>query len=142
MVTSLHVPDIVSMTRGRGSAQWTHDSGRTHVLFIVHLPRGGGGRSDGDGRLGSFVGFQGGKWLSAHVDDLRAPREASLSLDEALHTSISDLFYSEGNAFSNEVTMKQGEEGEEEEKVEIQQKANTRGTYQCSCMLSCRTRNQ
>ena len=148
--------------RERSGAQWTHDSGRTHVLFVIHLPRrgGGGGRGDGDGRLGSFVGFQGGKWLSAHVDDLRTPREASLSLENALHTSISDVFYSEGTAIGNEVTMKQKLEekdkgvedierdeenvGKEEEHVEkekeetpVARTSSSKASYQCSRLYSC-----
>ena len=31
-----------------------------------------------------LFGFQGGKWLSAHIEDLRAPSEAALSLEDAL----------------------------------------------------------
>ena len=102
--------------RERSSHRWTRDSGRTHVLFIVHLPRRGGG----DGRLGSFFGFQGGKWLSGHIDDLRAPREASLSLDEALHTSISDLFYSEGTAIVSKITMKQELEEKDKDMEDVE----------------------
>ena len=35
-----------------------------------------------------------GKWLSAHIDDLRAPSEATLNLQDVLGTSsICDLFY-------------------------------------------------
>ena len=113
--------------RGRSSHQWTCDRGRTHVLFIVHLPRGGegdGGRAS-NVRLGSFVGFQGGDWLSAHIDDLRMPSEAVLSLDDALHTSISDLFYSEKTAPSSETVIQSKEEGEGMK--ETSEKAGTSG---------------
>ena len=84
--------------REKSSHLWTSEYGRTHVLFIVHLPRPGEGIS----ALDSFVGFQGGKWLSAHIDDLRAPSEAALSLEDVLNISISDLFYSVGNRVLNE----------------------------------------
>ena len=39
------------------------------------------------------MGFQGGTWISAHIDDIRAPAEAALTLDEALSAPISELFY-------------------------------------------------
>ena len=60
--------------RERSSYLWTHECGRTHVLFIINLPPGGGGGDDvGRLAMGSFVGFQGGRWLSAHIDQLRTP---------------------------------------------------------------------
>ena len=112
--------------REKSGDQWTNDSGRIHVLFIVHLPRGGGCSGDGVGRLGSFVGFQGGRWLSAHIDDLRTPVETVLSVDDALHTSISDLFYCKRTFPSSE-----------EEKKERSEKAGTRDSYQCSRLYNC-----
>ncbi len=57
----------------------------THVLFIIHLPR----------QASSFVGFQGDPWISTHIDDLRVPTEESVTLAQAVQSSISDLFYSE-----------------------------------------------
>ena len=65
-------------------------NGRTHVLFIVYLPR------RGDVIGSSFVGFQGGQWVSAHIDELQASSEDALSLHEALSAPISDLFYNMG----------------------------------------------
>ena len=64
--------------------------GRTHVLFIIHLPR------RGDVVGSSFVGFQGGQWVSAHIDEIQASNEDALTLDEALSAPISDLFYNMG----------------------------------------------
>ena len=61
-------------------------TGTTHVLFIIHLPRRGGSRGF------SFVGFQGGSWISAHIDDIHVQSEAALTLD-ALNVTISELFY-------------------------------------------------
>ena len=60
----------------------------THVLFIIHLPR----QASNDAT--SFVGFQGGPWLSAHIDDIRAPQESALTLNDAQSAPISRLFYS------------------------------------------------
>ena len=59
--------------------------GNTHVLFIIHLPR--------QAATSSFVGFQGDPWISSHIDDLRSPTEATLTLFQAMGASISDLFY-------------------------------------------------
>ena len=70
----------------------TQKCGRTHVLFVIHLPRQGSGVTIGS----SFVSFQGGKWLSAHIDDLRAYSESPLSIDDALSTPVSDVFYNMG----------------------------------------------
>ena len=60
--------------------------GITHVLFIIHLPRRGKTSF-------SFVGFQGGSWISAHIDDIHVQSEAALTLDDALNATISELFY-------------------------------------------------
>ena len=141
--------------REKSSHLWTHGHGRMHVLFIVHLLQRGGG--DDDGRLGSFVGFQGGRWFSAHIDDLRTPNEAVLSVDKAKHTSICDLFYNEGTVPSSQAIMVQDqeegeeekEEGEEEQKEEDEnrekrredkkktEETSTSGLYQCSRLYSC-----
>lgn len=59
----------------------------THVLLIIHLPRKAPGSS--------FVGFQGEPWTCCHVDDLRALDSGHLSLHNALHMQISDLFYNQ-----------------------------------------------
>ena len=66
-----------------------HETGEgiTHVLFIVHLPR------QIDAKNSSFVGFQGGSWISAHIDDIRPPLESDLTLNDAQNAPISHLFY-------------------------------------------------
>ena len=76
--------------REKARLQRRRGQGTTHVLFIIHLPRRG---VDKDKESSSFVGFQGGAWISAHIDDIRAPAEAALTLDEALSAPISELFY-------------------------------------------------
>ena len=76
--------------REKANLQRRPGQGTTHVLFIIHLPRRG---VDKDKESSSFVGFQGGAWISAYIDDIRAPTEAALTLDEALSAPISELFY-------------------------------------------------
>ena len=63
-----------------------------HVVFIVQLPRKAGGTN--------FVGFQGGDWLSVHLDDLRPLKENELSFQNAIKCSISEIF----NAMYQSVT--------------------------------------
>ena len=53
----------------------------------MHLPR------QIDATNSSFVGFQGGSWISAHIDDIRPPLESDLTLDDAQNAPISQLFY-------------------------------------------------
>ena len=55
-----------------------------HVVFIVQLPRKAGGTN--------FVGFQGGDWLSVHLDDLRPLKANELSFQSAIQCSISEIF--------------------------------------------------
>ena len=57
-----------------------------HVVFIVQLPRKSGGTN--------FVGFQGGDWISVHLDDLRAQKENEISFQNAIEFSISEIFNS------------------------------------------------
>ena len=55
-----------------------------HVVFIVQLPRKAGGTN--------FVGFQGGDWLSVHLDDLRPLKENEFSFQSVIQYSISEIF--------------------------------------------------
>ena len=64
--------------------------GRIHVLFIIHLPR------RGDVIGSSFVGFQGGQWVSAHINELQPSSEEALTVADAISAPISDLFYNMG----------------------------------------------
>ena len=45
--------------------RWREGQGSTHVLFVIHLPR------QAETHKSSFVGFQGGSWISAYIDDIR-----------------------------------------------------------------------
>ena len=60
------------------------------MLFIVNLPR----KESDTRRSGSkMVGFQGGAWISAHIDDIRQPCKEKLRLEEARSAPIHELFY-------------------------------------------------
>ena len=115
--------------REKASYYWSPDYGSIHVLFIIHLPRRGGVDEDSNKRFhSSFVGFQGGRWISAHIDDLRAPSETALSLEDALSVPISNLFYNMGFVSS----AQEQPQVEEEEKTE-KKKAH----YLCSRLYEC-----
>ncbi|XP_064641333.1 E3 ubiquitin-protein ligase rnf213-alpha-like isoform X2 [Lineus longissimus] len=58
--------------------------GRAHFVFIVQMPRV---------VAGSFVGFQGGKWHSVHLDDLRPPAGTQPSVINMKQQSISSLIH-------------------------------------------------
>ncbi|XP_022796392.1 E3 ubiquitin-protein ligase rnf213-alpha-like isoform X2 [Stylophora pistillata] len=59
-----------------------------HIVLIIQLPRIAGG-------CRNFVGFQGGKWMSAHIDELRPPGKYTPSIEQLIDRPISELF-SEG----------------------------------------------
>lgn len=57
----------------------------THILVIIHLPM--------EARLSSYVGFQGGCWISVHIDELVPDNDLhGMSLDEMIPSSISEFF--------------------------------------------------
>ncbi len=77
--------------------------GVTHVLFIVNLPRN---KSD-TGRSGSkMVGFQGGAWISAHIDDIRQPPDGKLVIGKACNVQINELFYNMDFVSSDDAKLK------------------------------------
>ena len=103
--------------------------GSTHVLFIIHLPRRGELKGDNNREVGSsFVGFQGGRWVSAHIDDLRAPSEAALSLEDALTAPISNLFYN---------TDFGAQEHPQEDGIAPAVAREKKSHYQCSRLYDC-----
>ena len=67
----------------------TKQVGVTHILFIIHLPR----HVRKATRTVSFVGFQGGSWISSHIDDIHTTSESGITLNDAISASISQLFY-------------------------------------------------
>lgn len=56
-----------------------------HIVLIVQLPRIVGG-------CRNFVAFQGGKWMSAHIDELRLPGRHTPSIGQLIDRPISELF--------------------------------------------------
>lgn len=59
-----------------------------HIALVVQLPRIVGG-------CRNFVGFQGGKWMSTHIDELRPPARHTPSIEQLIDRPISELFGSE-----------------------------------------------
>nr|XP_022293483.1 E3 ubiquitin-protein ligase rnf213-alpha-like isoform X1 [Crassostrea virginica] len=57
-------------------------TGKTHIVFIIHLPRVAGG---------GFTGFQCGRWHSAHIDDLRPDSDKMPSILEMRNKSVGTL---------------------------------------------------
>ena len=62
-----------------------------HIIFIIQLPKIAGGCQH-------FVGFQGGKWQSAHIDELLESNEQLPQIEQLLNRSVSDLFEPENPA--------------------------------------------
>jgi len=78
--------DLIACARYRvldERIQATHLNRTTHVVFIIGLPRSKGGTK--------FVGFQGGRWDSYHVDSLMPPKDLFCTVEEALHNPVNKL---------------------------------------------------
>ena len=116
--------------REKASYCWSPDYGSIHVLFIVHLPRRGGDINSGV--ESSFVGFQGGRWVSAHIDDLRGPNEAAVSLEDAVTVPISSLFYNMG--FVSGAQEQPQTNGKE---IALTLAKGKKTHYQCSRLYAC-----
>ena len=56
-----------------------------HVVLIIQIPRIAGG-------CRNFVSFQGGKWISAHIDELRPPGKHTPSIEQLIDRPISEIF--------------------------------------------------
>ncbi|CAB4014178.1 Hypothetical predicted protein [Paramuricea clavata] len=56
-----------------------------HIIFIIQLPKIAGGCQH-------FVGFQGGKWQSVHIDELLESNEQLPQIEQLVNRSVSDLF--------------------------------------------------
>ena len=67
----------------RTQAQTSGSRNITHVVFIISLPRRRGGTK--------FVGFQGGVWECYHMDSLMPPKDALMTIQNALYTPINDI---------------------------------------------------
>ncbi|KAK2555497.1 E3 ubiquitin-protein ligase rnf213-alpha [Acropora cervicornis] len=62
-----------------------HDQSLVHIVMIVQLPRLVGGCQ-------TFAGFQGGRWISVHIDELRPPIGQIPAIEFMVDRSISELF--------------------------------------------------
>ena len=56
-----------------------------HIAMIVQLPRLAGGCQ-------SFAGFQGGQWISVHIDELHPPTGQIPAIEFMVDRSVSELF--------------------------------------------------
>ena len=56
-----------------------------HIIFIIQLPKIAGGCQH-------FVGFQGGKWQSVHIDELLESNEQLPQIEQLVNRAVSDLF--------------------------------------------------
>ena len=91
-----------------------------HVVFIVQLPRKAGGTN--------FVGFQGGDWLSVHLDDLRPLKENELSFQSAIQCSISEIFnsmYQSVTSAASEIKFEPGPSGQDTMSLSYEQKVGS-----------------
>ena len=101
--------DINDKANNESASRKTEHS-TVHVVFIVQLPRKAGGTN--------FVGFQGGNWLSVHLDDLRPLKENELSFQSAVQCSISEIFYSMYQSITSAASENKLEPVPSEEKIE------------------------
>ncbi|MCJ8738386.1 hypothetical protein PDJAM_G00035330 [Pangasius djambal] len=78
------------------------DECRVFVYFIIKLPRMEGGTF--------YTGFQGGHWMSVHIDDLRSSQEIVSDVQNLRNVSICELF--------EEITMETSEENSDDSTLE------------------------
>ena len=100
-----------------------------HVVFIVQLPRKAGGTN--------FVGFQGGNWLSVHLDDLRSLKENELSFQSAIQCSISEIFNSMYQCVTSATSEKEPELAPLDQKLEslsAEEEPESPGNSQCQSL--------
>lgn len=81
----------------------------THVLFVIHLPR--------NVTNSPFVGFQGDPWVAFHIDDLRPTSDVTVSVEEAISMTISQLFL--GNTSYSRDVESEDEQSDLEDEPDI-----------------------
>ena len=85
-----------------------------HIVFIIQLPKIAGGCQH-------FVGFQGGKWQSVHIDELLESNEQLPHIEQLVNRSVSDLFQSANPSRSvdiKDMDVDENLDGSEERGVE------------------------
>ena len=113
-------PEDINSKAKNGSAARKTEYSTVHVVFIVQLPRKAGGTN--------FVGFQGGDWLSVHLDDLRPLKENELSFQSAIQCSISEIFnsmYQSVTSAASESKFEPGPLGQDNEVLSSEQKVGS-----------------
>jgi len=88
-----------------------------HIVLVIQLPRMVGG-------CRNFVGFQGGKWMSSHIDELRH----TPSIEQLIDRPISELFRS-GNK-------------DQDKGVEVTQALAVKILRDCVQAAACRVDNE
>ena len=89
-----------------------HDQSLVHIVMIVQLPRLVGGCQ-------TFAGFQGGRWVSVHIDELRPPTGQIPAIEFMVDRSISELFDVAPSTTQCE-EMEVGEEEQEQIDIEME----------------------
>ena len=92
-----------------------------HIVMVIQLPRMVGG-------CRNFVGFQGPKWISTHIDELRPPDRCFPAIEKLFDRPISELFGSG--------TIEQEEEGEVTQALAVKLLRN------CVQAAACRVDNE
>ena len=68
----------------RRRMEWP-DSDPIHIAVVIQLPRVGGG-------CPNFVGYQGQRWWSVHIDEICPPSENMAPIESIANRSLSELF--------------------------------------------------
>ena len=89
-----------------------HDLFLVHIVMIVQLPRHVGGCQ-------TFAGFQGGRWISVHIDELRPPIGQIPAIEFMVDRSVSELFDVAPSTTQCE-EMEVGEEEQEQIDIEME----------------------
>ncbi|XP_028416584.1 E3 ubiquitin-protein ligase rnf213-alpha-like [Dendronephthya gigantea] len=87
---------LVDDTRRRKIESFDGPVKPIHVVFIIQLPKIAGGCQH-------FVGFQGGKWQSIHIDELLESSEQLPQIEQLMNRSVSDLFKPVNLASSDDI---------------------------------------
>ena len=82
-----------------------------HIIFIIQLPKIAGGCQH-------FVGFQGGKWQSVHIDELLESNEQLPHIEQLVNRAVSDLFQSAIPERSDDIIAARSPSGSEELRAE------------------------
>ena len=91
-----------------------------HIVLIIQLPRLVGG-------CPTFAGFQGGRWISVHIDELRPPTGQIPAIQFMVDRPISNLF-DVAPTITREDVMDVEEEEETEADIDMEASNDVSGT--------------